>query len=166
VVSNEAESYTALRHFQVNYPADERAFFASSRERELANRVLDGCKATWPQAFKKERLALSSRAGARRGDPDRPFLTDNLLLGMIWKGGLLAPGVARGREVMVSLLDSARGQEMGGRRATVVAEDAAAGKCELEVAGLEGGPVRISVAYSKVEAMQALTRIGKVNCGY
>jgi len=93
-VSSEAEAAQELFHFQDAFPADERAFFASSLQRAVATHVLDGLKARYavhelwavPALSRRRQQQLHRRTG---GDPDRPLLNDNLAFWLVTSSRLI-----------------------------------------------------------------------------
>merc|ERR1712224_169171 len=91
VVNTEEDAYKELKHFLECYPSDPRSFFRSSSERELATNVLKRMKEemfTNADLFKP--VQQSSRYGQRVGDPNRPYLTDNIIFWLLSDSGLLA----------------------------------------------------------------------------
>eukprot|EP00746_Dinoflagellata_sp_MGD_P010526 gnl/MRDRNA2_/MRDRNA2_121759_c0_seq1.p1 gnl/MRDRNA2_/MRDRNA2_121759_c0~~gnl/MRDRNA2_/MRDRNA2_121759_c0_seq1.p1 ORF type:complete len:334 (-),score=52.86 gnl/MRDRNA2_/MRDRNA2_121759_c0_seq1:5-1006(-) len=113
VVDTEEDSYNELKHFQECYPSDPRSFFRSKKERELATNVLTRIKEelfTKSDLFKS--VQQSSRHGQRVGDPNRPYLTDNIIFWMLSDSGLLEePGatvqsIQRKLQAMNSVMSS------------------------------------------------------------
>merc|ERR1719379_1579825 len=95
VVDTEEDAYNELKLFQECYPSDPRSFFRSKRERELATNVLARIKEdlfTNSDLFKP--VQQSSRHGQRVGDPNRPYLTDNIFFWLVSDSGLLVEPAA------------------------------------------------------------------------
>jgi hypothetical protein len=88
---------------QEQYPPDPRSFLKDRRQTALAANVLDLLKAAFAHAdlFRSAAdgscsgdasgggLAGRPRPGTRAGDPSRPFLTENVCLGLLADSGLL-----------------------------------------------------------------------------
>ena len=72
------------------YPSDLRTFFPSRVQRDVATGVLNALSDKWPQAFRHPKVFQSSSSYTNaKKDPDRPFLSDNVLLGLLKSSGLL-----------------------------------------------------------------------------
>ena len=100
-VRSEAEAAQELFHFQDAFPADDRAFFASSLHRAVATHVLDGLKARYPVrelwavpslSRRRQQLLQRRRVAA---DPDRPLLNDNLVFWLITSSHLCEQATAK-----------------------------------------------------------------------
>ncbi|CAK9044042.1 Uncharacterized protein SCF082_LOCUS25079 [Durusdinium trenchii] len=104
ICENEAQAGQELRHFQNSYPSDPRSFFPTQRQTAVATECLDILKRTYtsPDLFRK--VVVSSRVGARTGDPDRPFMSDYTFFGMLQDSKLLEPATATTQAVLGRLI--------------------------------------------------------------
>eukprot|EP00405_Crypthecodinium_cohnii_P018120 CAMPEP_0206455864 /NCGR_PEP_ID=MMETSP0324_2-20121206/22028_1 /ASSEMBLY_ACC=CAM_ASM_000836 /TAXON_ID=2866 /ORGANISM="Crypthecodinium cohnii, Strain Seligo" /LENGTH=438 /DNA_ID=CAMNT_0053926693 /DNA_START=171 /DNA_END=1488 /DNA_ORIENTATION=- len=96
VVTSEAVAFEELRHFQRAYPSDPRSFFRSRLETRTATAVLGNLKEHYPKAFKE--MVLSNRVGRSTGDPNRPYLNDNIVFWFLQDAGLLRAAADGGEE--------------------------------------------------------------------
>uniref|UniRef100_A0A7S4K4B4 RING-type domain-containing protein n=1 Tax=Odontella aurita TaxID=265563 RepID=A0A7S4K4B4_9STRA len=93
---DEAEAHEKLVLYQDQYAPDSRTFLASRAQTRVAERVLERlreefpCRELW--SAEKPPTERRPRPGLRSGDPDRPYLTDNILLGVLGGSGLLRDG--------------------------------------------------------------------------
>ena len=92
VVSHERDAEEELSHFQQQYPADPRSFFPTQDQTILAGEVLTLLRERYAGLPLFKVTTTTSRNGKRVGDPDRPYLTDNLVFWMLLDSGLLELG--------------------------------------------------------------------------
>ena len=92
VVATEDVAHAELLLFQDQFPPDPRSFLPDRHQTALAGAVVDALRVKFSHPSLWVAPAASRpRPGARIGDPSRPFLSDNIVLGFLAQSGLLAP---------------------------------------------------------------------------